>query len=550
MKHWAKIVLAVAGLIVLVIAAIPLFVNANTFRPAIERQLTTALGRDVKFGDLSLSVVSRSLVAKDLSVADDPGFSAAPFLTAKELRIGVSLRPLIFEHRVNLRSFQIESPQIAVIRAANGTWNFSSLGHGTAANTSAGSSVGVAGSETSKGAALALSDLSVGSITVEDGRVTIASLPAHEQPSDYEQVNLSARDFSFASRFPFELSASLPAGGTISATGHLGPMNRTDAATSPVDAQVSVKAIDPVAAGFLDPDAGVSLVADSDVHAVSDGQTLTTDGTARILSLKLRKDATAAAKPIDLTYRGAHRLRDNTGQIQDATIQVGDAAIHLSGTYQSVTAAAPDGENPLLNLKLVGESLPIDELQPLMTAAGVRLPNGSVLKGGSLSMNLGITGQTRSLIVTGPIALDHTRLVGFDIGTKIHGIAALSGVKTGETTDFEKLRVYVRITNGGVVASKIDAVIPAMGELTGSGTVSGANQLDFNLVAKVASANGVGKVGVGFLTILNGGSSGKTSGVPLRVTGTPDEPYITADVGGLVQKTAKSIASVFGGKKK
>jgi hypothetical protein len=107
----------------------------------------------------------------------------------------------------------------------------------------------------------------------------------------------------------------------------------------------------------------------------------------------------------------------------------------------------------------------------------------------------------------------------------------------------------VRITNGGVVASKIDAVIPAMGELTGSGTVSPDNQLDFNLLAKVASANGVGKVGVGFLTILNGGSSGK-SGVPMRITGTPDEPYITADVGGVVQKKAKSIASIFGGKKK
>lgn len=549
MKRWAKILLAVTGFSVLVIVAIPVFVNANTFRPAIEKQLKTMLGREVKFGDLSLSVVSRSLVAEDLSVADDPGFSAAPFLTAKELRIGVSLRPLIFEHQLSLRSFRIESPQITVIRAANGTWNFSSIGHGAATGPSAGGAGLAAGSETAKGAALALSDLSVGSITVEDGRVTIASRSAHEQPSGYEHVNLSAHDFSFASRFPFELGANLPAGGTISAAGHLGPINRTDAATSPADAQVSVKALDPVAAGFLNPNAGVSLVADMDAHTVSDGQTLTTNGTVHIEKLILRKGATAAAKPLDLGYSGTHRLKENTGQINDATIQIGDTAIHISGTYQPIAAGAADDEDSLLNLKLVGKSLPIDELQPLMTAAGVRLPNGSVLRSGTLSMNLGITGQTKSLIITGPIALDNTRLVGFDIGTKIHGIAALSGVKTGETTDFEKLRVYVRITNAGVVASKIDAVIPAMGELTGRGTVSPANQLDFNLIAKVASANGVGKVGVEFLAILNGGSSGK-SGVPLRVTGTPDEPYITADVGGVVEKKAKSIASIFGGKKK
>lgn len=547
-KHWKKILPAVVGLIVLVIVAIPLFVDANTFRPVIEKQLTAAFGRDVKFGDLSLSVVSRSLVAKDLTVADDPAFSRAPFLTTKEIRIGVSLRPLIFANQVNLRSFQLESPQIAVIRAANGAWNFSSIGHAGASSTAGAHAAAAEGPRTSKAVPASLPDLSVGDITVEDGRVVVSSLPARDAPSVYEHVNLSARDFSFASRFPFELSANLPAAGTIGVTGHLGPIDRRDAAASPADAQISVKGFDPVAAGFLDPNAGVALVADMDVHATSDGQTLTANGTVHIENLKLRKGASAAPKPLELSYSGTHHLKDNIGQINDATVQIGGAAIHVSGTYQSAATDAPDAGDPLLNLKLAGESLPIDELQSLMTAAGVRLPSGSVLKGGTLSMNLGITGPAKSLVITGPIALDNARLVGFDIGSKIHGIAALSGVKTGDTTDFEKLRMFVRITNGGVLAERIVAVIPAMGELTGSGTVSPANELDFNLIAKVASANGVGKVGVGLLSLLNGG--GGSSGVPLRVTGTPDDPNITADVGGIVGKKAKSIASIFGGKKK
>jgi AsmA protein len=186
-----------------------------------------------------------------------------------------------------------------------------------------------------------------------------------------------------------------------------------------------------------------------------------------------------------------------------------------------------------------------------MTAAAIRLPKGSVLKGGRLSMNLAITGPAQSLVITGPLALDNTRLVGFDIGSKIHGIAALSGLKTGDTTEFEKLRVNVRITNAGVVADNIDAVIPAVGELTGSGRVSPIDQLDFDLIVKVASAKGIGKIGVGLLTKLNGssGTSGNASGVPMRVTGTRDDPYITADVGGIAQKKIKSIASIFGNKK-
>jgi hypothetical protein len=66
-------------------------------------------------------------IAKDLTVADDPNFNAAPFLTAKEVRIGVLLRPLIFSRKVNLQGFQIKSPEINLIRAAIGKWNFSRI---------------------------------------------------------------------------------------------------------------------------------------------------------------------------------------------------------------------------------------------------------------------------------------------------------------------------------------------------------------------------------------------------------------------------------------
>jgi AsmA protein len=555
-KRWTKILLAIAVFVVAAAAAIPIFVHANTFRPAIQRQLTKALGRSVKLGDLRLSVFSRSLIATDLSVADDPNFSAEPFLTAKELRIGVSLRPLIFSHELVLRGFQIESPQITVIRASNGAWNFSSIGRHTPAG--AASDKGVA--ETTQASAAPLPELFVGLLVIEGGRVVIATDPG--QSTVYDHVNLTAHDFSFASRFSFDLSADLPAGGAVNASGHLGPINGEDAAATPVDAQINITRFDPVAAGFLDPEDGLSLLADANVHSVFDGQTFTTSGTVHIENLKLRKGAAAAPKPLDLTYSGTHRMEEISGQIDDATIKVGDAEIHISGTYRAVppgTTGAPSArgatgasqavrsEVPLLNLKLSGQNLPIDELQSLMTAAAVRLPNGSKLKGGMLSLNLGVTGSPKSLIITGPIAIDNTRLVGFDVSSKIHGIASMSGVKTSDTTDIERLRATVRVTNGGIVADNIFAVIPTLGELNGSGTISAANQLDFNCIAKVQSASGVGKVGVSLLSALNGGS-GKNSGVPLHITGTPDEPYITADVGGVFKKTTRPFTSFFGKK--
>jgi AsmA protein len=526
LKRWTKILIGIAVALVALILAIPLFVNANTFRPTIEKQLTQTLGRAVTVGDISLSVLHGSLVAKDLSIAGDPAFSASPFLTAKQLRIGVAMRPLIFSHQVNLRSFEIESPQINIVRAANGIWNFSTIGHALQSAQSSGAP---------------LPDLTVGFIGIHDGRASITMLPAHGDPSVYDHLNLTAHNFSFASSFPFELAADLPAGGTVKVTGHAGPLDRTDAATSPADVSVSVKGVDPVAAGFLNPSAGVSVVADIATHAASDGKQLSINGTAHLAKLKLRKGSAAAPDPVDISFSVTHRLKQNTGMIQDAAIQIGNSAIHITGTYQPVEEGADD---PMLALKLAGQGLPIDNLQQLMTATGIRLPNNSKLHGGAVSLNLAINGQAKALTIAGPIAAENTRLVGFDVGSKIHGVAALSGMKTGDTTDFQKLRADVHITNAGVTVKNIDAIIPAMGELTGEGTVSAADQLDFNLLVKITNATGVGKVGVGLLTALNGGDSGK-KGVPLKIVGTPDEPVITADVSGIVGKKTKSITGFF-----
>ncbi len=545
MKRWTKILIAVAVVIVAAIASLPLFINANTFRPQIEKQLTSVLGRPVKLGDLQLKPFRGVIDAKDLTVADDANFSTAPFITARELRIGISLRPLIFSHELNIRSFELSSPQIQVIRAANGTWNFSSIGHAIAVAKAGAGHAAAAG--TAPVELAPVPDIKVSLVEIRDARISASSLPAHGDPTVYEHVNIAVHDFSFASDFPFDLSADLPAGGTVTVSGHAGPINRNDAATTPVSAQLSVKGLDPVAAAFLDPGSGVALVADLDLHAASDGQTLTTNGMVHMVNLKLRKGATASPSPVDLTYSGTHVLKQNSGVIQDASITLGGSAIHVTGTYQPL---ADGSEDPVLDLKMTGQSLPIDNLQSLMTAMGIRLPNNAVLKGGTLGLDMSMKGQAKALTIAGNIAADNTKMVGFDVGSKIHGIAALSGVKTGDTTNIATLRATVRITNAGVTVSNIDAIIPEMGELNGSGTVSPANQLDFNLTVQVASAKGIGKVGVGLLSALNGSNEKGAKGVPMRVVGTPDEPVITADLGHAVGKTAKSVLGIFGGKKK
>ena len=107
MKKPVKIVPAAAVSIPLLAgAAIRLFVDANTFRPMIERRLTAALSRKITVGNLSFSFMTGSLVANDLAIAEDPKSRQTTLLTAKRLSIGVQMRPLIFRRQLTVRSLE------------------------------------------------------------------------------------------------------------------------------------------------------------------------------------------------------------------------------------------------------------------------------------------------------------------------------------------------------------------------------------------------------------------------------------------------------------
>ena len=75
----------VVGALLAAILLLPIFLNADSFRPEIETQLSNALGRSVTMGRVSFSLVQRSLIADDVAIADDPSFSNVPFIQARRL---------------------------------------------------------------------------------------------------------------------------------------------------------------------------------------------------------------------------------------------------------------------------------------------------------------------------------------------------------------------------------------------------------------------------------------------------------------------------------
>src|SRR6201987_3258265 len=102
MGRTLRIIAIVVGVLIVLVLVVPFLIPVNQFRGTIEQRASAALGRNVQVGNLSLSLFSGALGADNLSIADDPKFSKSPFLTAKSVKVGVEMMPLIFSKVLNV----------------------------------------------------------------------------------------------------------------------------------------------------------------------------------------------------------------------------------------------------------------------------------------------------------------------------------------------------------------------------------------------------------------------------------------------------------------
>jgi hypothetical protein len=699
---------AVVVLVLLVAVCLPLFLNADSFRTRIESTLTKSLGRKVSIGKLELSIWSGGLVATNASVADDPAFSSQPFIQADSVKIGVEILPLILSKQLRIRGFSLLSPKVQLLRAANGTWNYSTIGKSASTAQDA---------DTKQ----AFPDLTVGHVTVENGRFTVGTQPAAGAPAAaparvYDQVNLEAKNFGFRNSFPFTVSAHLPGDGTVSLKGSAGPINEQDASATPFSGHLELKHIDPLAAGFVDasdgvtglvggmildaswngqqmhvsklevdspnitvvrsnapkpptpagakpegttmlqnlsvdsaqikdgsvtlktagqagaavyqqlnaqitnvtpktqspfsvsgqlpgggsmsangnvgpfnqannaatplnaqvtlkhvelgasgllpPDAGIGGTADLQAQVQSNGQTLNVTGSTQIAGIKLAKDGQPSAKPVQVQFAIVQNEQAMTGEIQKAVFTVGRATINGSGTYQE------SGPTTAINLKVNGDGVPIDELVAFLPALGVRLPQGSALKGGTLTTALTVSGSSANPVISGPVRLNNTQLAGFDLGSKLQTLSQLTGGRigsaTGSGTNIRSLSMNVRAAGGGIQTDNIALDVAGVGTATGAGSVSPAGALNYNVVLKLTelaggaggnSAPAAGAAGGkaallgGLMGMIPGGGAGGAvaglgaagglagavlkNGIPVAIGGTTSNPTFAPNLRGV-----------------
>ena len=511
MGRIARPVAAGVALLVALALLAPLLLRVNRFRPTIEAELSRVLGRRVTIGALKVSLFSGGAVASDITIAEDPAFGPGPFLSAKSMRIGVELRPFLRRRKINVTALTIEQPEIALRQSLRGDWNFSGLARNTAPAAGSGRSGRI--------------DFSIRLLKIAGANLS-ATLSASPNYLRLKKVDFEARDFSPDASFPFSLTGQIAGGGEVDLRGRLGPLSRADVSTTPLDARLKLAGLDLTGSGLIGAASGVAGRISFDGPLHSDGGVLQAGGRLKAGRLKLARNAAPARQEAEFDFSLAHDLRTRAGTLHPGTVRIGAAQAGLTGTY------GISGGSIFVKLNFYGPNMPLPELAGMLPAVGIALPSGASFQGGAAGARLAIEGATDRLAATGALAIRNTRLAGFDLSSKMSPVVRLAGIETGPATQIRSLTSNLRIAPEGITAANIQIDVPAIGTITGAGTISPSHALNFAMRAAIRNAGGI----VGIL-----GPLGNFGNVPFFITGTAADPVFQPDVNGLANEKLKTM---------
>jgi AsmA protein len=534
---------SIVALILLALISIPLFLNADAFRTRIESALTTSLGRKVTLGKLDLSVLTGSLVATDASVADDPAFSNQPFLQASKVKIGIEILPLILSREIHITGFAIDSPKITLLRAANGTWNYSSIG-GAQQNASA-----------NKDSSTLIPNLTVGRVNITNGQLTVGIEPTPGAPvtprRTYSQLNLEAKDFSFQKSFPFTVSAHLPADGTVSLNGNAGPINSKDASLTPFSANLEAKHIDPLAAGFVDATAGLTGTIDAiNLQATWNGQQLHVANfvvdTPKLALARDNKPTTAVTPPpapdsnnMLSTFSADHL------QIKNGTLSIASPGQAKPAVYQQLNAeltnVSPSASSPFkLSAQIPGGGSitgdgtagPINQANASATPANahISITHLDLASSGIVAPEDGISGIADVDLK----ALSDGKTLNANVSSKIQGLRiAKNGSPSTKPVDVQLTVAQDLSTLSGQLQKAVITIGRAVVNIAGTYQTTGPNTaINLKVSSDAASIDELEAFLPSVGVHLPSGSrlQGGTLTTSLNVTGTAAAPIISGPI--------------------
>lgn len=570
-----KLLVVLGSLVVVAIVALallPRLLDVNLYRDRIQTELQNRLGRQVQLGQMSLGIFPPTFKVQNATIAEDPRFnSTKPFAEAAELDIQLKLLPLLHK-QVQVASLRMVRPQVELIRAADGTWNFSSL-----ANTSTQQPKQPSGQKTG---------VQLDRFQISDGMIAVTDEHARTPRVEYDNVDLLLSDFAPDTPFRIALSTHFPGKGEAKLDGTGGPINDATLVSTPFEGTLQLNQIALSALReYLKSQslAGTDASIGGTLKFKNNNGTIDSTGTVHMDNVVTRGQQ--LGYPIELDYNTTDDLKTDLIQISNTQLKLGSAPFTINGTVNSKTTPAT------ASLKVNTQNAPLAELVKVAEVFGMSLSPGmqpSGLLTADLTANGPLSGpalagtlQTAQLKVRGmeanslqvklnlaPFGSDVVRtlsgkvnlnmndgkLTGVDLSQKLSEIGKFTGGSSsnGKTSDgstrISQLSGDFDLKNGVASTNDLKALTDA-GTVAAVGTASLVNQaLDMRVTAVLSKTNSqqVGGSAIGGLMKTAMQNQNGELVIPVLVTGTFSNPKVAPDLDAMAKMRMNNLLPSFG----
>jgi uncharacterized protein involved in outer membrane biogenesis len=401
MRRWiiaGVVVFALAGAAAAALLNLNFLIARN--RDFLIGQAEHALGRKISVGDVETTLFTGLGVRlMNFTMTDDPLYSAGEFVRAKDLQVNLKFWPLL-KKQIRVKRVVLHEPVIQIIRAANGDFNFSTIGR---SEKEIKPPTEKEPKEPTPREAKDRSAFLVSFVNISGGDIRYLD---KKDGSDLRarQIDLEVEDFAFDEPFSVKLAAAVFADKqNVKLTSKVGPLgSNSDFGQVPLSGEIE---LDPLDMGKLKkalPELKNSLPKELDVSGVFSVKSLKFSGTLKEIGLNGEIEGTSGA------------LRYGTSFHKAAGIPLSLAA---DASYAGDKILIRKGRLTLYNLKLAAK--------------------GDVRLGAATAVNLSIDSEPASLDGWEKIvpALARYRLTGnMDLKATVRGKAGKGAVPQIEGT--------------------------------------------------------------------------------------------------------------------
>jgi uncharacterized protein involved in outer membrane biogenesis len=561
---WAKIVVAIFVILLLIVLAVPYFLNVDRYRSTIVEVLSKQTGRNVSLGAIHARILPGIGVTLDaLRVANPAGFPAGDVIGADEIRVNVALAPLL-HGTIHVNSVDLVRPKLTLLTDSSGknNYTFSSPEAAAGAPPKSGDSsseitldqidsINLTGAEIAvgnvvRGAAAPLADTKGINISLHNFAVSPMRMHDWQAESNLSNVTLvlsgwkdpivfHTGKFTLAggkldAQFVADLATAADIKGTVNVPDFEHPQVNFEMSASQLDVD---KLID-VAGGGSGAASSPAPSAMTPAAAPPAAASKPANGKVTAPSLPAPAAASPHAAKSELIARG----HINVEKITQKPYTVGPANVEIR-VFTDRAELWP------ISIGMYGGTLQLSSridrvTEPARFTANVEMHNLDVAKvldvspsargkmGGTGELSLNLLGALsdawkKTLSGTGKFAVRNGHLPGVNLAGAAESVMKMGGV--GGDTPFTVLEGDIDIKDQRVSSKQIHLDSPAgIVDLRGSLGLDGT--LDYQGVVNVNPAGALGKGAVGNIVGgFIGGRVGKIT-VPFALAGTIESPKV------------------------